>query len=117
MRSLERNQSLVWIVEPLGETEILDSDGFKTGEFEFSYTVPKQVRLALYPSTGTIVEQLFGKDASFDMVATSCDIVLTEDTLIFINEPTANYDKTYDYRMSSIKKSINTYNYGLRNRT
>lgn len=118
MRTLELNKTKVWIIEPLDRVELLDSDGFKTGEYTMGYAIPKEVNLALYPSNGAIVEQIFGKDASYDMMAVSNDIVLTTDSLVFLTSPPdVNIYNTYNYRVSAIKHSLNTYNYGLRMRT
>lgn len=117
MRTLEINKSVLYSVEITGKTELLDSDGFKTGEYTTTYGVPTEIRIALYPANGGVVERIFGKDVSLDMVAISNDVILTEKTLLFKTVPVSNYDNTYDYIVSSIKNSINTYNYGLRQRT
>lgn len=117
MRTLAINKTKLWIVNPTGSTPLLDSNGFDTGEVVKTFSVPTQVSMALYPFGGTVAERIFGKDTSLDMMAISNDVILTEDTLLFINQPISNFETTYDYRIFSIKKSINTYNYGLRNRT
>lgn len=117
MRTLDRNKTIIWIVNPISRTTIFDNDGFDTGETTVNFGTPIKVNITLYPSSGAIVEKIFGKDASFDLIALSNDVVMTEDSLIFLSEPVSTYDKTYEYKVSSIKKSINTYNYGLRQRT
>lgn len=116
MRNLNLNLTKLWKVESSGLTDLKDSDGNYTGERIKAYSTPTQIALNIYPSNGTIAEQIFGKDASFDMVAVSNTVVLGKDTLLFLTQPTSNYDTTYDYSVSKINKSKNTYNYGLKGR-
>lgn len=116
MRTLDRNKTSVWYVTPSQEVELKDDDGYYTGEIGFEFGTPIETRLSLYPANSEIKEQLFGTDASVDMVSVSNEVVLEEDTLIFLSEPIGDYDRTYDYKVSSIMKSLNTYNYGLKGR-
>lgn len=116
MRTLERNKQTLWLVNLESMTDVVDGDGFYTGEYARNYTIPTQIKIALYPSNTAISEELFGKDASFDMLAVSNDIVLDKDSLLFIEEPTGNYATTYDYSIDNIGKSLNTYQYGLKRR-
>lgn len=117
MRTLELNKKDLWIVEPVSKTEVVDSEGFKTGEYVTTYSTPVKIRLSLYPASGKIVRDIFGIDYSCDQLAVSNDIVFTVNTLIFESEPSSNYSTTYDYRVDKIQKSINVYQYGLRRRT
>ena len=117
MRTLAKNKSSLWIVEPTGKTPLLDSDGFDTGEYTIGYSTPTEVMISLYPSNGAISERIFGKDTSFDMMAVSNEVTLTENTLLFSTEPTSNFATTYTYDVTAIKKSLNTTNYALRKRT
>lgn len=118
-RTLGINKTKLWVVEPISEIEAIDDDGNYTGEITNLYDTPVEVYLTLYPSNGAIVEQLFGKDASLDMVAVSNSVELTKDSLLFINEPliTDDFFKTHDYSVQNIKRSLNTFQYGLRKRT
>jgi len=116
MRNLERNKYSLWYVTETGETREVDDNGHYTGAYIPTYSTPTEIKIALYPSTSNIVEQIFGRDASLDMVAISNDVVLDKDGLLFESEPTSDFDTTYDYRVSSISKSLNTINYGLERR-
>ena len=116
MRTLELNKVDLWLVESLGKVEKTDDDGYLTGEYEFGYSVPKKVRLPLYPASGDILERTFGIDASLDMVSVTNDIELSEKSLLFYNEPTNNFDTTYDFKVAKILKSLNSFNYGLKGR-
>ena len=117
MRTLERNKTTLWYVEPLGNTPLLDAEGYETGEYTTQYSTPVRIRINIYPSDGSIAETIFGVDESYDMIAVTNDILLGAETLLFLQEPTSNYDKTYDFRVDAKKISLNTMVYGLRSRT
>ena len=117
MRTLELNKSKLWYVSPLGTTENVDADGFLTGEIVQSYSSPKLIKINIYPSNGTIMSQLFGEDANYDKIAVSNEIDLDTESLLFLSEPSLDYESTYDFKVSSKVKSLNTINYGLRSRT
>lgn len=117
MRTLNKNKTTLWIVNPTAKVAVVDVDGFQTGEFTTSFTTPVSKDIALYPSNGTIVEEIFGKDYSCDMIAVSNEVNLSKDSLLFLSQPVSNYTTTYDYYVDKINKSLNTYQYGLRRRT
>lgn len=117
MRSLELNQTQLWKVEVISSTEGVDIEGFRTGEMIDTYGSPSIIFLHLYPSTGNITSQIFGKDCSFDMLAVSNDTELLPSTLLFLTEPVGEFYTTYDYMVSSVKHSLNNFNYGLEKRT
>lgn len=117
MRTLRRNKKTLWVVKPLGKVEVVDADGFKTGEKTTSYSPPIEVNISMYPTNGGIAERIFGKDASLDMIGISNEVTLDMDTLLFLVKPSANFKTTYDYRVGKINKSLNTTTYGLIRRT
>ena len=112
MRALNKNKTKLWVVEVVSKTEIM-TNKFLTGDYQVTYSVPKEIYLHLYPSNSVISNRVFGKDASFDMIAVTNDVVLTPTSLLFLTQPSANYGDTYDYSVSSIAKSLNTITYGL----
>jgi len=114
MRTLNRNSTIIWYVEPASDTEYIDEDGFYTGEIIKNYSTPVKSTLNLYPANGVVVERLFGKDASLDMVAVSNLLDLSENALIFLTLPISDYETTCDYTVSRISKSLNSFSYGLR---
>ena len=116
MRNLNKNMSALWLVNPVSSVENTDSEGFLTGHFITTFSTPVKILIALYPANGMIVEQIFGKDYSCDQLAVSNNVVLDKKSLLFENQPFANFATTYDYTVDKIKKSLNTYQYGLRRR-
>jgi hypothetical protein len=115
-RTLNLNTTKFWLINVIGQSDEIDNDGFKTGEVIDTYSDPIEINLSIYPANGNIVEQLFGKDVQLDKIAVSSSIDLNKDSLLFLTEPVSNFYTTYDYRVSNIKKSINVFQYGLRNR-
>lgn len=119
MRDLLRNTTKLWYVNAAILADELDLDGNYTGEKTKSYSAPQIIFMNIYPSNGNVVERIFGKDSSFDMVATSNQIKLEVDTLLFLKDPNfnSNYDLNYDFRIDTIRTSLNTTQYGLKKRT
>ncbi len=113
MRTLRRNQELLWVVDPVGKIPKLDRDGYPTGEFTVEYSTPKQIRLALYPSLGDVVRKMFGEDMDIAYLSLADSEILTKDSLLFYTKPTEKFDTTYDLKVKVIKKSLNHWNYGL----
>lgn len=116
MRTLNRNKTTVWYVQPSGFQEVVDANGFFTGETRKTYGIPVKLDIHLYPSDGIVMEQIFGRDADFSKLAVS-ETYLSKDTLLFLSIPTGNPEMTYDYIVDRNKKSLNHNNYGLRSRT
>ena len=116
MRTLNRNKTKLWYVQPTGTQEVVDADGYFTGETRKSYGTPIKLDIHLYPSDGIVMEQIFGRDADFSKLAVS-ETYLSKDTLLFLSMPTGNYETTYDYIVDRNKQSLNHNNYGLRSRT
>ena len=106
----------MWYVEPIGNVEVVDYDGFYTGETTSSFGNLQVIYLNIYPYNGDINNDIFGKDKSFDMVAISNNLDLKETGLLFLSEPLVGSYLDYDYSINSIKKSLNTTQYGLKGR-
>ena len=116
MRTLNLNKTKLWFVEPTGVTLQRDSDNNFTGVNIITYSVPTSVMINFYPYTGDIKDQIFGKDASFDMIGVTNELEFKDGTLFFLTEPIGDYGNSYDYSMESKFKSINTTRYGFKRR-
>lgn len=115
MRDLQKNTVVIWYTSPSAKAEVMDGL-LHTGEYATTFATPIKARISMYPANTSITEELFGKDASIDMVASSTKIILSQDTLIFLTQPVSNYAKTYDYSISAISPSLNVKTYGLKKR-
>lgn len=113
MRTLELNKTTLWYVEANGVEDILDSDGYDTGEIRTLYTEPKQIHLHLYPATSKFMRETFGEHHDVDIVTTTTE-ELDKSTLLFTEKPTGDFATTYDYRLDGISKSLNYTQYGFK---
>ncbi len=116
MRNLELNKTLLWYVYPTGETEQVDDDGFLTGTYVKTWSVPESFGIVLSPVTSEAQYELFGKDNAIDMVGITCDVVLTDEYLIFESMPTGDYENTFDYNVTPVTPTINSRTYGFTRR-
>jgi len=115
MRDLNKNTFTIWYIIPSEKEEVMDGE-FHTGEYKSVFTEPIKANISMYPSNSNITEELFGKDSSIDMIASSTKLNFTDNTLIFMSKPTSEYYTTYDYSISEISKSLNVNTYGLKKR-
>ena len=115
MRTLDRNKTMLWYVECIGVEDVVDEEGYFTGEKRKVYGEPVRFGIHLYPADGMIMEQLFGRDADFSKLAIS-ETLLSKDALLFLNTPVEPYEENYDYMVERNKRSMNHNNYGLRSR-
>lgn len=116
MRTLEKNKTTIWYCAVTGQTKEYDSDGLYTGNIIPQLSSPVKTKIHLYPATGIVSEQMFGKAANLDMIAVSMDDIFDKTTLIYLKEPVLNIADTYDYKIEMISKSLNSVNYGLKKR-
>lgn len=116
MRTMTRNQTKVWIVPKATMTDVVDENNHYTGEKIPTYGTVIETFLSMYPSDGSINSQTFGIEKSYDMVAVSHGVDLDEKDLIFLSQPTIDYDKTYDYIIDKKMSSVNVIKYGLMKR-
>lgn len=86
MVSLAQNRQMIWYAE-LGEvTDVLDEDGYKTGEKQKSYTTPNSFLIYVAPSRGESVWSPFGIGENYTNVMSTCDKTcpITEDSVLWI---------------------------------
>lgn len=116
MRTLKLNESEYWVTKSIGEVDVVDSDGYYTGEKKIEYDTPYRIKLHLYPASGEIVKRLFGEHIDLDMITSSTTVDLEVGTLLFKDKPIGDYYESYDYELRNISKSLNVYQYGFRGR-
>lgn len=113
MRTLELNKQKLWVVDVTGDTDVVDSDGFYTGEFEETYTYPYEIYVNLYPYNSKVHGEVFGISEKLDMIAIGDGVELKYNSLLFLEEPSGDYDINYTYKVNKIAKSLNVIQYGL----
>lgn len=65
MRSLERDKQNIWVCRPTGKHEILDDEGYSTGEYVDTFSKPIKYRIGINPTIG---------DAKFSPYGTTQDL-------------------------------------------
>ena len=115
MRNLVRNQSLCYYALYSGETELLDDDGFYTGEKESSYSSPVEFYANVGVPRVRFNDFEFGRIQQGDRLITDSEkeLPFDGDTLVWIDNSTTD---EADYRVVSVTDSINTRTILLRKR-
>ena len=113
MRCMLRNKSRFYYASYIGETEILDDYGNRTGEYSISHSAPVEYYGNISPAKGEKQTQQFGESESYDKVIVLDDrnapidehSVLWVDTLPSLNE----YGTTtpHDYEVKAVARSLN----------
>lgn len=114
MRCLKRNKSRFFYKTYLGETPILDDDGYKTGEYEQGYSDPVETYANISPASGSTYTEMFGRDVSCDkiIVTDELDCPISESSLLYIDRlPT---EGEADYVVSRVSKSLNSISYAVK---
>lgn len=93
MHTLARNKQTVWYALCNGKTETIDANGFRTGQYEVSYSDPVQAKMNIRWNSGAVRLEGFGlNDAGKRRIVTddmSCPITLG--TILWIGiEPDEN---------------------------
>ena len=120
MRNLKINQQKIYYKSYEGKRDIIDDNGFETGESEPIYSEPIEVMISISASKGEATEQQFGTNIDYDKV------MITFDKSVKIDE----YSKLYvdvieesngvitdgmepDYIVKKVAKSLNSISYAI----
>ena len=109
MRTLQRNRQDIWYALYQGQTEAVDSDGYKTGELVASYTEPVKTQMNVSGGRGMAVSQYFGIDNLFTHTAVTQDMTTPFDTTTvfwFGKTPSENADD-YNFICTGVATTIN----------
>jgi hypothetical protein len=109
-----RNKSKFYYASYIDETEIIDEYGNGTGEYEISYSNPKECKGNVSAAQGEIQSRQFGESESYDKVIVLDDrnapidehSILWVDTLPCLNDD-GTTDTPHDYVCKRIARSLN----------
>lgn len=95
MVSLAENRQTVWYSELISVVDVLDEDGYKTGEKEKTYSEPKPFLIYVSPARGDATWMPFGISHSYTNVMSTCDLdcPIEETSVLWIGiapEPLSN---------------------------
>lgn len=107
MKALARNKQTIYYANRATEEPILDEDGLMTGEDQFWYTTPEELRVNVSPASGAIVLQAFGVTEQYDKVLVTDDLncPLDEHSHLWVETETT---LPYNYVVTRISKSLNS---------
>lgn len=88
MQSLRSNRKLIYYSLYLGNTEILDSNGRKTGEKRKTYSKPQSIRIFVSPAKGTAEVEQFGINDEYTNIMSTFDTncPIKEDSILWIDQ-------------------------------
>lgn len=107
MLSLERNKQTIYYALYQGSTDVVDSDGFYTGEKTSTYCTPVEMRVNVSPARGDTDVDIFGINEKYSktLVTTDMNCPITETTRLWIGIDTT---EPYNYRVVRVAKSLNS---------
>lgn len=115
MRTLNRNKQKFHYYLYRGKTELIDEDGFRTGEEILSYSPVQSCYGNISAGSGDAQAALFGSNIAYERVILLDDIncPIDENSLLCVDiEPqaySANETPTHDYRVKAVAKSLNVF--------
>ena len=113
MRLRQRTIKTVYYRLYIGNDELIDEYGNKTGEFVPLYTDPVAIKVSVSPPSGMDVVELFGAIEHYDKIIQTCDMScpIDENSVLYIDaEPkkTGTEWSAHDYIIKRVAPSVNT---------
>lgn len=107
MRTLQRNKRPVAYAFYEGVTEIINSDGEHTGEYEVSYSTPIKTVMNVSGGRGAADVAMFGFDSAYarSIVTDDLDTPFNTETVFWIE--TDPDTEPHDYRVVGVSRTIN----------
>jgi hypothetical protein len=112
---MARNKSKFYYASYIGETEIIDEYGNRTGEYSIGYGNPNEMFGNVSAAQGEVQNRQFGESESYDKVIVLDDVnapidehsILWVDTLPHLNED-GTTDTPHDYIVRRVARSLNS---------
>lgn len=98
MKTLARNKQPVWYALRTGNTEIIDANGFRTGQYQLTYAEPVKTMMNIRWNDGSVRLEGFGinDSARRRMVTDDMNCPIDIDTILWIGiEPTNGVAHNY----------------------
>ena len=129
MRDLNRNKQTLWYALYKGREEIVDSNGFGTGQYKLAYSNPIKTRLNISAARGETTTRQFGEEEYYDKVLVSAvtEFPINEYSVLWIDSvPKLDRDgklvldergdavTPHDYTVERVARSLNGVSYAVR---
>ena len=108
MRCLERNKKLVYYADYQGTEDVLDNDGYATGEAAPKFSSPFPLKINVSPATGESATRLFGDILDYDKTLVTSDVNLSinEQSVLWVD--TSDVSKPYDYIVKKVARGLDS---------
>ena len=114
MRCMVRNKTKFYYASYIGETEVIDEYGNRTGEYNLAYEKPIMTLGNVSAAQGEVQSRQFGESESYDKVIVLDDrnapidehSIIWVDTLPHLNED-GSTDTPHDYVVKKVARSLN----------
>ena len=117
MKALERNKQTIYFANYTGRSEVTDSNGLYTGEYELTYTDPIKAKVNVSASRGEASIDLFGTDLNYtNTIVTDKDLGIDEHSIIWVGKEAyqGSVITPHNYIVASVAKSLNSFVYAIR---
>lgn len=120
MVSLAENRQKIFYGELTGVEDIVDADGYKTGEKRKTYSTPEPFLIYVAPSRGEATWSPFGIGENYTNVMSTCDTScpITEDTVLWIGinpfDSEGNVVEEHNYIVTRVARGLNSILYAIK---
>ena len=120
MVSLAQNRQKIYYGELTGWTEVIDSQGFETGEKKKSYSTPQPFLIYVSPAKGENSWNPYGIGDEYSNVMSTSDrrCPITEDSVLWIGinpfDENGNVVKDHNYRVTRKAVGLNSILYAIK---
>ena len=116
MRTLLLNKTKFYYASYIGETEIIDEYGNRTGEYSLEYSEPIECFGNVSAAQGEMQSRQFGESESYDKVIVLDDrnAPITEHSILWVDTPPHEPTAPHDYVVKRVAKSLNGLSIAIR---
>ena len=107
MKTVFRNRKKFYYALYQDKVEIVDEDGYKTGEWGTGYSEPIMAKGNISPATGNSNTEQFGNLENYDKVIVTHDmnIPIDENSILWVDQ--LDTEEEHDYIVKRVAKSLN----------
>ena len=123
MRLMKRNLKPVWYRLYRGNVNVVDDDGYETGEKRIIYDDPVKLMCSVSPATGLAQHEQFGVVENYDkiIITDKMDCPINENTILYIADelkrglviPQHTFENYKEYVVRRVARSLNHISYGV----
>lgn len=106
MRTLKKNQQVLYYANPIEMTEICDGE-YRTGEYTVVYGEPVRAKMNISPEHGVFEMTQYGSQPKITrtLIPDRVDVSITAQTVFWIDIPPT---ENHNYVVESMPKSLNS---------